>query len=337
MRLEVVPFASEHIAGAASLLAARQRAYRAQTPALPAQFDDPAVARVVVENIFGQPGAGGVAALRDGRVAGYLIGVRLLPPPTSTWSMFMQPRAANIPYAGHAVEPEHGGAIYREMYAALAPRWLAAGYYSHYVTVATADRLAFDAWSSLCFGQDLILAVRDAQPVAGPNPSACSIRQAEPDDLEAVFRLASANLRYHASAPIFFPYFPETEADQRASMARLLDDPANRVWLAERDGLAVAITTLQPETDIVGAPEHCTYLQHGYVEPDVRGQGVGAALLAQAMDWARAAGYAHCSLNYMPSNLLSARFWQARGFQPLHRRLFRRVDERVAWAGGQTL
>ena len=335
MRMEIVPFGQEHLDGAAELLAARHRLYRTTEPVLPARFEEVAVARTAVEHIIGQPDTSGVAALQSGRIVGYLLGSLVLPPPTIAWAQFVQPRSASIPYAGHAAILDDREAIYRALYAALAPRWLAAGYFTHYAMAAASDQAALDAWSSVCFGRDLVMAARDTSPVAGADRCQVHIRRAGQDDLDSIARLVIENLRYHAGAPIFLPYLPEVEADARNEQQEWLASTECAIWLAERDGQAVGVVNVKPAAPALSMPERCVYIQHSYVVPSARGLGAGAGLLGHAIDWARDAGYAHCTLNFMPANLLSARFWPARGFRPHGYRLFRRVDERIAWASGE--
>jgi len=108
MSLAVVPFTDEHLAGAAALLAARHRADRARVPALPARFEQVEVARGVVETTVGWPRTAAVAALRDGRVVGFLAGAVLLPRPTSRNARFLQPRCAFVSHGGHAADPAGG-------------------------------------------------------------------------------------------------------------------------------------------------------------------------------------------------------------------------------------
>jgi GNAT superfamily N-acetyltransferase len=334
MRMEIVPFGQEHLDAAAELLAARHRRYRTCEPILPASFEEVAVARTAVEHIIGQQDASGVAALQSGRIVGYLLGSLMLPPPTIAWAQFVQPRAASIPYTGHAAIPDDHADIYRAMYAALASRWLAAGYFTHYAMVAASDQSALDAWASVCFGRDMVMAARDTNPVDGADRCQIDIRRAEPDDLDAIARLVMENLRYHAGAPIFLPYLPEVEADARNEQQEWLAGSESAIWLAERDGQAVGMVNVKPSSAAPILPERAVYIQHSYVVPSARGLGVGAGLLGRAIDWARDAGYAHCTLNFMSTNLLAARFWPSHGFRPLGYRLFRRVDERIAWAGG---
>jgi GNAT superfamily N-acetyltransferase len=79
-------------------------------------------------------------------------------------------------------------------------------------------------------------------------------------------------------------------------------------------------------------PEHTIYLYQGIVSKDARRGGVGRAILARAVRWARDAGYEHIALHFATANLEGARFWQSSGFQPVEYRMARHIDERIAWA-----
>ena len=352
MRLEVMPFAAEHLDEAAALLAARHRADRAREPELSARFEEPTAARAELEVAWGMlppaptadgdrhlhplrprapggDGAKGVAAFRNGRLVGYLVGTRWLGSP------FLRPRAAWVAYAGHAVTPDEGPETYREVYAALVPRWLAAGCFAQYVTVPAADRQALAAWHSLGFGWEQARGVRDTGPVAQPRPAtALEIHQAGAEDIEVVAQLSGRLARYHAGTPIFAPYLPESQAEHRSELAQMLADPERRVLLAYREGRLVGMQTLGPPRPYAAmvTPERCIHLDEAFTEVEARGTGAGTALLGQAMAWARERGYARCTVSWMTANLSGARFWLGAGFRPLQYRLCRVVDERIAWA-----
>ena len=132
MRLTIAPFGEEHLDAAAALLAARHRADREREPELPARFEEPAAARALIEAALRARGAGGVVARRGGRLTGYLVGAPLLAAPGGIAARYVLPRSVWVDQAGHATEPPGDGEVYRAMYAALAPRWLAAGCFAHY-------------------------------------------------------------------------------------------------------------------------------------------------------------------------------------------------------------
>lgn len=331
----LVPFTDDHLEEASALLAARHRADRAREPELPARFIKPTAAREALAAAWSAPMTEGMVALRGGRMTGYLLGSIVLPEPSSVMTLFIAPRAVQIADPGYAAEPGDAEALYRELYAALAPSWLRAGCFAHYVSVRLCDAAALEGWSSLGFGRQMVSGLRDVGPVEGDQPvRGVTITRAAPEDIEVVTRLICGNLRYHTAGPIFDPYFPEVESSIRPDIAVLLAEP-NRspVWLAEQDGRPAGILNLVQPRPRMTTPKRAIHLQNGYTEPGVRGGGVASALLGEATAWAREAGYERCTIHWHTANLLGARFWQRSGFRPAGYSLVRWIDERIAWAG----
>jgi len=58
---------------------------------------------------------------------------------------------------------------------------------------------------------------------------------------------------------------------------------------------------------------------------DVRGQGIGAALLNRVVQWANEQGYVRCAVDFEPTNVLAARFWM-RHFRPVSYALVRYIQ-----------
>ena len=61
--------------------------------------------------------------------------------------------------------------------------------------------------------------------------------------------------------------------------------------------------------------------------------GVGRALTARTMAWAREAGYDVCMAHFLTASR-AASFWQGLGFRPVTHWLTRTIDERTTWARG---
>ena len=328
MRDEIVPFASEHVEPAAVLLAARHRADREREPELPTRFEEPSETRPLIQQALASAGAAGVMALRGGDVTGYLVGRPRLGEP------FLRARAGWIDYAGHAVGPDADGETYRAMYAALAARFLAAGCVSHYITVPATDREALRVWFSLGFGVEHTRAVRDTAPLASRTAPGIALTQAGDEDVKPVTRMAARLALYHTGSPIFLPCIEEDEAESRRQLAELLQDRDHRCLLASRDGESLAMLLLAPPVPsaVMVTPPRCVHIDEAFAEAEVRGQGVGAALLDDALTVAREDGFERCTVSWMSANLSGARFWQGNGFRPLLHRLVREVDARATWA-----
>jgi aminoglycoside 6'-N-acetyltransferase I len=68
------------------------------------------------------------------------------------------------------------------------------------------------------------------------------------------------------------------------------------------------------------------YVEGWYTDPDVRGRGVGAALVAAAEAWAAARGYREMASDALLENVDSHRAHMALGFQEVERSVHFRKD-----------
>jgi GNAT superfamily N-acetyltransferase len=338
MPVAVVPFAAEHLAPAAALLAVRHRADQGRACGLPPSFADPAVALPALEALLEAPSVDGWVAWTEGRLVGLLIGKRQLFSDTNLLTAFFDTRAVMIPFAGYAADPEIAETVYRALYAAAATRWVETGFFSHSIRT-TADPIGVEPWFSFGFGRRLVHGVRrlDREEATAPSdlPSSISLRRAAPSDRDAVHELVADLIRFHADSPMFMPQLAEAIASQRGEITESLADPAVGYWLAEEAGEAVGVMGLHPAEGFVDDGrrlENSAYLFLGHMRAAARGRGVATALLETAMTWARGAGYTSCTVDWFTANPLSSRYWPGRGFVPFATRLERRVDPRVAWA-----
>src|SRR5918911_2082675 len=222
-RLELRPFADEHLDAAAELLAERHRRHRAAEATLPARFEDPAAAREEVEKAWRRQGASGAVAFLDGRLAGYLLGA---PEDEAHWG------GPNVwvGYAGHAaVDPE----LVRDLYGLAAQRWVDDGRPRHYVQVPASEPELLDAWYRVGFGQQHAAAVREVPDVPWPD----GVREARPDDLEGVFELTPLIREHQAGAPVFSANLRvETPEETRAAIVEEITNEEVGALVAEGDG-----------------------------------------------------------------------------------------------------
>jgi GNAT superfamily N-acetyltransferase len=334
----VRPFDERDLEAVASLLAARHRGDRETEPLLPERWERPDAARRFIETALGEARPEGVVAEREGRVVGYLFGTRHLDAPSSFDAQYQPPHSTSIPVWGHAVaEGEDALAAYAALYAPLAERWADAGFFTHRVHFTTGQRSISDAWVMLGFGAVYTFCVRDLALVDGEPPVGLEVHRAGLEDIEIVERFADLESAFHRQGPIFWPYVhgdvrPAVEAFHRQA----LSDDGSPTFIAYRDGQPVGMYLL---VGLPGwgysplcAPEGSIYLYQAIVEGHARSGGAGTALLAHAVEWARARGLQHLTLHFASMNPSGGPFWLGHGFRPLEQALERRLDERIAWA-----
>ncbi len=330
MSLSIVPLDSGHLEQAAEMVAARYRAARTQIPFLPARFQDPESIHPRLRDHVGN--VPGVVALHEGRVVGFVLALLV---------NNRGERMAYVPDFGHAADPENRYEVYRWMYAAIADRWLANGCFVHAITLYPHEDEAIDAWFSVGFG----LVVLDAlQPLvrewdAGALPRGIVLRKGRSEDVDVVSPLEIALDRHLSAPPVYLPLLIE---DGRQGWERWLADETHVLWLAFLEGEAVAYLRFEPSEGLVlpTTSEGTVAITGAFTREDLRGQGIGTALLRRAFEAcatpdARGAGYTHCSVDFESANLPGSRFWLGNGFVPVCRSLWRRVDRRLAWANAR--
>jgi ribosomal protein S18 acetylase RimI-like enzyme len=314
-RLEIRALAEDHLDAAGSLLAARHREHRVAEPLLSESFEDPDATRGEVASLWAQEHASGAVALRGGDVAGFLLGTRKN---DQTWGANVWVEAA-----GYAVdEPE----LVRDLYAFASQRWVDEGRTRHYALVPRLDDQV-EAWFRLSFGAQQAHGIREVEERPWPSGT----RRAEDRDIEALIELAPLIFRHHALAPVFSGIESDADADELRAM--LVEDISNDELgelVYERDGRVVAsfeIVPVKNGSSYSGLvePGGAAYLGWAASLPDVRGSGAGLALTEAAFAWAHERGYASMVTDWRETNLLSSRFWPARGFRPYFLRLYRSI------------
>jgi len=152
------------------------------------------------------------------------------------------------------------------------------------------------------------------------------IRESRSSDLDAVAALERAFSEHLRAAPSFSGRVVASDEEVRANWADTWDDERFTHFVAERDGHVVGHVLLyRREGGDLRIPEGSIDLALATTQSDVRGSGVGRALMAHAMRWAHESGYRAMTIDWRVVNLLADRFFTARGFRPTFSRLYRHV------------
>jgi GNAT superfamily N-acetyltransferase len=289
--VEIRPFSDEHLDAAAALLAERHARHLAAEPLLARDVDFRAQLR-----------GEGVVALRNGDVRAYLLAQ------TTADDAF-------VDFAGcAAAEPE----LLRDLYAELAPQWKRE---RHRVYVPASDADLVAVWFRLAFGLQFTLAVRE--PAAGRGDG---VRPGRPGDLDAVVALEQAFTDHLLASPSFSGRRRETDEAIRADWRETWEDERFTHLVVERDGRVAGHALLyRREPGDLRIPPNSIDLALVVTLPEVRGTGVGSALVAEALGRADDGGFDAVTIDWRVVNLSADRFFRARGFRPTFVRLYRHV------------
>ena len=316
-RLSIRPFSDEYIAHAGELLAARHSAHRAAEPLLPQRYEDVAEAAKEVEALAQADGASGVVALRGSRVVGYLLGIRKR---DEIWGPNIW-----VELAGHAVEqPED----LRDLYAAAAGEWVDEDERPrHYALVPASDRALVEAWARVGFGQQHAYGIQEV--VATDWPAA--VRFATIEDVDGLVDLDPELTDYQTQSPVFARGLPQQSPEElRTEILEDLADDAHGDLVVEQEGRIVGSFVLAPAEKSsvhsgLARPDSAVVLAWAATRPDIRGTGVGLALMQAAYAWSGERGYETMVADWRVANLLASRFWPARGFRETFLRLYRHI------------
>lgn len=314
-RLELRPFAEDHIDAAGALLAARHREHRAVERLLAERFEDAGETRAEVSSLWAEEHASGAVALRDGQVVGFLLGTQK---DVRTWGANVWVEAA-----GYAAEDAE---VVRDLYAFSAQRWFDEGRTRHYALVPRLDE-HIEAWFRLSFGVQQAHGIQEVHAHAWPPHT----RRAEPSDLEAMIALAPLVSDHHELAPVFSGIAWDEDADElRSMLAADIADAAVGELVYEQDGHPVAGFELAPVDRVamhrgLAQPDAAVCITWGASLPEVRRSGAGVALMGAAQAWAHEQGFGAVVTDWRETNLLASRFWPARGFRPSFLRLYRSI------------
>jgi len=313
MATKIVPFDEKYLEDAARLVQTRYKALRQRLPVMPQRFEQEEALLELMEEL--REGMHGVAALRDGKMVGFLAGLVI--------HKFMGKRSAYSPIWANGVVQEDSQRIYEEMYTHLADIWVADDCDLHLLTLLADDAQNLQSWQWLGFGMNNVDAVRGLDAVEGLPPQV-EMRQAGEKDIRTLSRLGKSLEAHLATSPTFFIH-------SLGDFGERLETAGEAVWLAEVEGETAGFITMEPGTSC-----ECEFLKDErtiniagtFTEDNWRGKGVATALLNQGLTWAKHAGYERCTVDFETGNPLARRFW-SRWFQPVGYSLMRWVDERL--------
>jgi GNAT superfamily N-acetyltransferase len=310
--IEIEPLEDEHLPAAAALLADRHARHREAEALLPEVSDF----RAQLERDLEHETASGVVALNGDDLVAYLIG-------RVEDDLLLGDRRAIVDFAGCAAAEGQGEAI-RDLYAALAARWVAAGATRHLALIPASDEALIDPWLRLAFGVQFVWAVRETAAMK-PVEADLEIRPGTPDDLELVAKLDRALHEHQTGPPSFSGMAIASDEEFRAEWSDLWDDPELYThFVAERAGRPVGHVVLyrRPTGDL-RVPDQNVDLSHAATLPAARRSGVSIALVGHALTWSHEHGFRSMTADWRSVNLLSSRHWPRRGFRPTYYRLYR--------------
>lgn len=128
------------------------------------------------------------------------------------------------------------------------------------------------------------------------------IRKAEPRDAASIIQLMAELAATSGEHSSLTPDYVE----------QYLASPVSQILLAERQGQVVGLLSFSIRPDLFHAGNSCL-LEELVVQEQVRGQGVGSALLSELLARLSTGECAEVSLAVMPGNTQALKFYRRHG------------------------
>ena len=134
------------------------------------------------------------------------------------------------------------------------------------------------------------------------------IRTIEPRDNEALARVIRQTLKEFRANKPGTVYYDETTDH----LSDVFQTPGSAYYVAEHEGTIVGGGGIYPSP---GLPDGTCELVKMYLLPEVRGIGLGKALIQKSLDYAKEAGYQQVYLETMPELQQALKTYEKFGFE----------------------
>jgi len=270
--------------------------------------------------IAGLAGNGlGVAALEDGKLAGFLAGM-------AVGELFGSSRGIYVPLYAHGAAGLDRGRLYQRMYAAASDIWVEKGHLSHVITLHAHDSVAVDAWFWQDFGLRCVDSIRPLIDVLPQGAGVYDIRRIMPGEASTILESHKEHWRYYKNAPMFMLVHEDVSLN---GLEDWLNEKDHYLWAAFENQMPVAYMQLRHGGEtFVSDDEKSMNICGAYVKPGQRKSGYGTALLQTIVHWMRENSFERLGVDFESFNIEGSRFWQ-KYFTPFTYSLTRRIDERT--------
>ena len=332
MKTKLLPLSKEMLPEAGILLAERHQRHRQLFPSLPQRFENVETSTTALTRLFEKKSALGYAAFRNNKMIAYLLGEHT----AEAWG-----RCGWVRLPGSALVPGESPEVLQDLYVKLGEDWVRRGVFIHHTYMAVAEPKLVDAWFDLDFGKERIDAMLDIQQLEIPEvqiPQGIKIRRAGKGDNEHLAGMSHVIFRQLEKSPYWHPTPPEIWEQLEEGWGELADDESVAAWLAlngdQTVGTIATWSTLDPEVDSASdmfADESIAYFSVAATRPEMRGKGIGTALMWMCLSHIKETGYNHCYTNWISPNLSASRFWLRFGFKEVAYRLTRNINPMISW------
>lgn len=277
------------------------------------------------EELFVNSKVIGIGAFSNEELVGYIIGEIKIDN--------RRGRYVWVPYEGIAIKTGKSSELIRILYAKVSVIWLEQGCFNQYTLVPLGSQEYYEAFLRLSFSIQQVHAIMNMEEYKPfENVADIDIRLANKTDSEAMGKMSQIIQYYQSSAPTFEPVLPEVVAQIKAGYRGTVEDEDATVLIATKDMKELGFQVYGTIDSDLMSPDGGVELSIAGTYPSKMGSGIGKKLMNEGYKIMKEKGYNNIVVDWRITNLASSTFWPKCEFKPIAYRMFRCIDNNVAWA-----
>lgn len=316
MQYQIVPFTLDYLEPAVNLFINNYRDEQKKNPVLPSRaIHKPEWIINALKSLGGNPG---VAVLQKNQLIAYMV--------TGFPFPFKGQNAVLVPEYCHGSVLADRKELYQRVYMELADEWAKTGRYLHIIAHFAHDFLLQETLYQLGFGAFLAERTRDFSAVHKVN----EVEITEEKDIDKLIDIQIEHLNYYRNAPIFIS--KEMELRTVKPDLELHSDDGDAFFVYHENNIPHAFFIVG--TSKIGGEgfllqnTNTAQIKTAYARPQVRGKGIGKALLQYAVRWSQENGYKRLFVEHETANYYGGNFW-SKHFNPYIYFSLRYIDNTI--------
>jgi GNAT superfamily N-acetyltransferase len=298
MPYTLVPFTPDYLEPAVALFIANYKDEQEHSPLLPSRaIDEPAWIQGVLQSKLANPS---VVVVEQDRVLAYMV--------TGDRFQWKGQQAAIVLEYGHSAIVTKKRDLYQRMYMHLAQEWVNQHIHLHLIRHFAHDTILQETLYQLGFGAILAEQLRDVSAVAERQDLTIRVEH----DVSKLITLQTEHHRYYPQAPIFL-----SKSTQEQDVLAELEAHAQQgdvifVYYEQDERCAymiVGTSTIGGEGFLL-EQTNTAQIKSAYARPEIRGKGIGMALLQRAIEWSHQQGYERIFVEHETANVYGGNFWR---------------------------
>ena len=315
-KYSLVPFTKEYLKPAIDLFIENYKREQEKSPLLPPRvIDDPEWIGHALQACMTNPG---VAIVDQHKVLAYMV--------TGFQWLWKGQQAALVPEYCHGAIVANKREYYQQMYLYLAQQWANKHVHLHVIGHFAHDTILQETLYQLGFGAIVAERLRDCSSVGIQSDVAIVVEK----DVSKLADLQIEHNLYYLQAPIFIVK-PKGKKEVLTELdAHVKQGDVFFAYYEHREPCAYLIvgnSTIGGEGFLL-QETNTAQIKSAYARQEIRGKGIGKALLQCAIQWSQEHGYERVFVEHETANISGGDFW-SRYFTPYVYFSMRYIDDTI--------